>query len=463
MSKKLTVVTDLIILLLLLFLASQLFLVVDSYIAASNFWLNILTAVVAILLGLVGAKAAVKTRFSLLSLNMINLVGLGILLWLINHKPESNLLFLIALIILIIYSLAVSFVSRYEYLKFDFLNLDKTRLEKQGLNFKRQGIILKGVKNNLIMIDLLAVISWLAAKKINLVLIVSGIALLICQYLLWQFFKFSIKALNWFLADYKVDFKIFNRCFSWSVLLIIIVLVLSLLVPVQYGNNFAELIANKLDNWEEEVNLEREYDLGQLSNIMSGKRAAQRNFNVETKDLPWYWSIPAVISLVAVVFSILGAITILFLIFKRKADEFKKLPRLVVNLYKTLFALFKNWRDLFVGEMKQIKKNFHSDEQNIEKENEFQRRKGLSSLERNKVSNLLEELIKLLESKGYKRENYETLEEFFHEIKRDFSTLEEELTWSQKIINKVSYSQVEIKEQTRDKLKKLIEELENKE
>ena len=459
LSNKVTIVTNLIMLLLLLFLASQLFLVLDSYIAASNFWLNMLTAVVAVLLGLVGAKAAVKTKFSLLSLNVINLVGLGTLLWFIDNKQGSNLLFIIALIILIVYSLVVSFVSRYEYLKFDFLNLDKTRLEKQGLNFQRQGIILKGVKNNLIIIDFLAVISWLAAKEMSLGLIVSGIALLICQYLLWQLFQFSIKALNWFLADYKVDFKIFKRCLSWSLLLVMIITLLSLLAPVHYGNNVAELVANKLDNWEQEINLEGDYDLGQLSNINSKKRAPQRNLKAETEDLPWYWSIPAIVSLIAVVFSILGASTILFFMFKGEVDELKKLPRLVVNWYKTLLALFSDWRDLFTNEIERIKESLQTKEKSSDLDKGSQTQSDFSNLTSAEVTNLLQQLIYLLESKGYKRKNYETLDEYFSSVANSISFLKEELAGSQKIINKIIYGHDDLSQQSRNQLKEVVEEL----
>ena len=458
LSKKLTAITNLVIVLILLSLASQFFLMVSSYGVSINFWLSMLLVSIVIMLGLVGAKAAVETNFSLSSLNAINFLIMGILLWLVKASYSSDTLFLVGLIIIAVYVLSISFVSKYEHLKLDFLKLDKTRLEKQGLNFKRQGQILDDVKVNLIVIDVLVVAIWLASQSVNVILISNGLALLICQYLLWQLFQFSIKGINWFLSEFEVDFRVFRRCLSWSLLLVLVVTSLSLLVPIKYGGSFTKLVGQQFNGWGQDITLDKNYNLGgNVKEQVTRKRLKDRKVK-QTEDIKWYWALFAIASMIAALLAIIGTLVILFFLFKGEYEQIKKIPQLIKNWLKSIVDLVVDWKELFLGQVENIKATWQQEE--VSQSSQKSRgQKEISDQASKEVKNLLQELINVLENEGYQRKNYETLEEYFNSVENSLSLLKEELTWSQKVIEQGFYSQTELNPQTKEELKEVVEKV----
>ena len=459
LSKKLTALTNLVIVLILLSLASQFFIMVGSYGVAINFGLNMAIVIVAILLGLVGAKAAVETNFSFSSLNAINFLLIGGLLWLVKASYSSEILFLLGLTTIVTYILAISFVGKYEQLRLDFAKLDKTRLEKQGLNFKRQGQILKDIKVNLMVIDVLVVVIWLASKSVTLSLMISGVVLLICQYLLWQLFQFSVKGINWFLSDFEVDFRVFSRSLSWSLLLILIVTSLALLAPIEYGGNFTKIIGQQFEGWGQNITLDKNYNLGgNVKEQITRKRMKNRKVK-DVEDIKWYWAIFVIVSMIAALLAIIGTLVILFFIFKGETDQIKKIPQLIKHWLQSILDLFTDWKDLFLGQIEDIKANFQEEEQGSTTQKKSQIQTEMSTPASKEVKNLLQQLINILESKGYQRKNYETLEEYFSSVESSISLLKEELTWSQKVIKQGVYSQTELSYQTKEKLKQVVEKL----
>jgi hypothetical protein len=465
LAKKLFSLADGLIVLILVLLASQIFLMLGSYINIVKLWLIILFIIVESTMAILSSRVIFKETISTFLSNTVNLIISAFLLWIIGVDYSPEILFIIAVVMGITYILALLLSRQVEILRADFSSLDKLKVEKQGLNLKRYDDLLKDIKIILIVIDSLVVISWLAIKQINLSLILLGVATLLAQFLFWQVIVYSIRGLNWFLADAKIDFKLFMRSISWSLIIILIISALSLLAPVGHLNNFSDMIGDRLGNWEVDIELEpnvsgveQKQEQPKQTGIKKSDANPDQEAELNVYMVLWFISL-ILLGLIIVI----GIGLLIYYLVGKQIKEISYLPKSIASLISSLGDIVQGFFELVEGQLNQIKstadENQESDQSQIktEKNSAIQNRLDYHQ----DIIALCGELLNLLATKGIKRRKDETLREFFNNLASDFPVVEKELEQVQNIIEKSFYSQYNINYKTKERLKQLITDLEN--
>mgnify|MGYP006292518445 CR=1 FL=1 len=286
------------------------------------------------------------------------------------------------------------------------------------------------------------------------------------QFLLWQIVVLIIKGLNWFLKKFKVDFNVFIRSISWSLLIIIIISCLAFVLPVQYGNHIGDLIAANLDNWYEETSTGITLDLKKIRQDVAEKTAppnrVESDWNNEVNWSTILFFIAVIIT--GIILIVWFGLLVIFII-KGEVKKIKQLPSLIIDFIKFCAKICKGWFDLFKSGTQKIKEFVPKGKKKLQELQEkatHSQPKSSNKYYQQEVMRLFNRLLELLEKNGLEKEKFATVDEYFDDLQFELSLSQKKLVWLKEVIDRAIYSQEQIDYQTKERLKKLIDNLEQK-
>ena len=453
--------------LVLTLLSSQLFLLFNKYFDDTNILIMTLMGTIGALMGIVEGKM-LKGIFNWSGFIRVMAAGfLMLLTFLFNLSLAPLELIPLAMIVLLIYQLGYQLVGYAEELIYDFGEEDQKnhrgRDSDRDRLYNRHLISFKKLIKEILVIDMILVISWLIIDQISSSMTIIGLAIFFLQFIMVGTAFYQRKRITWTISGYQLSGNIYSKMIGWIVIITMALSVFVVFLPVKYSPVPWKWIGHQLSR------LLNGYD-GEISTTYPQQMTVERREQRQRKEgepigdkvdlgasgyIMW-----AGIGLMSalLLFIMVGAI---FYWIDEQFYRLQGFPGLILRFFNTFLEIVKGWANLFKQGVMGIKENIQTRRRErlekklkstLEGEDKNQQRNWIPSSPGEKIIAQFIDLVYLLRGEGVVRKDNHTLTDYLENVAKEYSETEDLIEVIRNNIERVLYSDHQI---TVDNLKEM--------